>query len=98
MAVPIHLPHHGPETADEEEFPFVEVDVVLFGWFAVGGFTSRAQFVGFVVRAQEMVDHGAALPGYDAGVGVLEGRHAAILADLEEFGSFDAGRAVTELP
>ena len=98
MAVPVHLPHHGPEAADEEEFPLVEVDVVLFGWFAAEGFTTWAQLVGLVVYAQEMVDHCTALPGHDVGVGVLKGWHAAILADLEEIGTFDAGRTVTEFP
>ena len=42
VPVPVQLPHHGAESTDEEELPFVEVDVVLFGWFAAGGFTSGA--------------------------------------------------------
>lgn len=98
MPIPVQLSHHGPEGTDEEEFPFVEVDVVLLGGFATGAFTSGAQFVGLVVHAQEIVDDCTAFPGYDAGVRILEGWHAAILIDLEEFGAFDAVLCIAELP
>ena len=100
VPVPHHLSHHGPQAADEEELPFVEVDVVLFArWFAAAGaFPARAQLVAFVVRAQQVVDDRAAFPGYDAAVGVLEGRHAPVLVDLQEAGAFDAVGRVTEFP
>lgn len=98
MPIPVQLSHHGPEGTDEEEFPFVEVDVVLLGGFATGALTSGAQFVGFVVYAQEVVDDCSAFPGYDAGVGILEGWHAAVLVDLEKIVAFDAVWCIAELP
>lgn len=98
MPVPVQLSHHGPKAADEEELPFVEVDVVLFAWFAVGTFATWAQLIGFVVFAQQIMDDGAAFPGYDPSVGIFKGWYAAVLVDLEEVGAFDAVRRITELP
>lgn len=71
VPVPHQLPHHGPERAREEELPLVEIDVVLFRRFAAASTTATtgacctpgAQLVGLVVRAQQVVDDGAAFPG-----------------------------------
>ena len=62
MAVPGHLSLHGSKTADEEKFPFVEVDVVLVGGFAAGAFPTWAKLVGVVICAQEIMDDGSAFP------------------------------------
>ncbi len=61
VPVPHQLPHHGSERAREEELPLVEIDVVLLRRFAATC-TPRAQLVGRVVHAQQVVDYGAAFP------------------------------------
>ena len=98
MPIPVQLAHHRSEGADEKELPFVEVDVVLFGWLGTAACTPGTQRIGFVVHAQQVMDHGAAFPGYDTGVGILEGGHAAVFVDLEKVGAFDAVGCIAELP
>ena len=66
MPVPVCLAHHGAHGGNEEEYPFVEVDVDLFGGGGAG-----EKSVGGVVFAEDVVDYGAGFPGHDAGVGVL---------------------------
>ena len=89
---------HGRKAADEEKLPLVEVDMVLISGFAAGAFTAWTQAVDLIVCAQQIMDDGAAFPGCDAGVGVFEGGHAAVLADLEKIGAFDAVGCVAKLP
>lgn len=98
VPIPVQLAHHRPESADEKEFPFVKVNVVLFGWFGTAACAPGTQRIGFVVYAQQVMDHGAAFPGYDSGVGILESGHAAVLVDLEEVGAFDAVGCIAEFP
>ena len=98
MAVPGHLALHGRKAADEEKLPLVEVDMVLVGGLAAGDFTAWAQAVGFIVCAQQIMNDSPAFPGRDAGVGVFEGGHAAVLADLEKIGAFDAVGCVAKAP
>jgi hypothetical protein len=66
VSIPVRLAGHEAETRQEEEGPFVEVDFVLLAG-------ARTEGVGFVIVAQEVVDHGAGFPGDDADVGVFEG-------------------------
>ena len=82
MPVPIQLSHHRSKRADEEELPLVEIDMILFGWFAVGIFATWAQFVGTVVSTQQIMDNCAAFPGYDPRVGIFKSGYATVLVDL----------------
>ena len=98
MTIPIELAQHRSQRTNEKELPLIEIDVILFRRIAAGALTTGAQLVGLVVDAQEVMDDGAALPGYDAGVQVLEGWHAAVRVDVQEVWAFDAVGGVTEFP
>lgn len=65
VAEPIALPRHRTQRANEEEDPFLEVDALLLAG-------ARAEFGASVVHAEDVVDHCAGFPGYDAGVGVFD--------------------------
>jgi hypothetical protein len=66
VSVPVRL----PESRDEKDGPFVEVDFLLLCG-------AGAEGVGLVVVSKQVVDHGARFPGCDADVGVFEGRDSA---------------------
>ena len=72
--------------------------MVLVRGLAAGDFAAWTQTVGRIICAQQIVDDGTAFPGCDAGVRVFEGGHAAVLADLEKVGAFNAVGCVAKFP
>merc|ERR1712130_1073486 len=92
VAEPVDLSHKWPKSGDQEEVPLLKVDN---GLFVVA---TRTKLVLLVVDAKNVVHHGTGLPANDAVVRVLEGRHTAILVDLQELLALHAIGGVAKLP
>lgn len=78
-------------TRHQEEDPLVEVNASLLR-------VRRTQLASLVVHAEKVVQAGTALPRSDIRVRIFERRHTAVLADLQELGTFKAVLSVAELP
>lgn len=88
--VPIRLARHRPQRSKQEVFPLLVINHILqVRRRAV--FRVRAKLLAVaVVPSAQVIDASTALPANDAGVGVFESGHAAVLVDCEEGGAFHA--------
>lgn len=93
VLVPVHLARHGSQRREQELLPLFKVDDILLAA------AFRAQQSVLVVHPTEVIHDCAALPTYDAGVWVFEGRDAAVFVDFEKRGAEDSFlRVVAEFP